>query len=743
MLNQKILNVSRWRQFWLEQALGTLLYFTTAFVISVPLNPGSVYMGQNTDSLFKSIIHSYTTLVIFSALKIFSVAILISFTLQILSAIFSYTTRAFLCLLFYALCIIRTCAIYPALAENWRPFSGQNGLRLFLVQLASLPENSWQRIFVEWAPFGFILILGLIQFVFYFKFFILQNRKIIHANRSHDALELDLESRKFARGSISFLLAAIAFITALFCTNNSFSFSLSREDLGQSKPLIFIFAIDSLRMDRLTQPEFAEVMPFLRKRAAEAALFKPMLVGVPRTFPSWVEIAKCQYSNLTGVRTMFPSRAVRQSASSTLFSAAADEGYETTFVSDFAGDVFPRYNFGIKHIHAPTSNLTTLVENSILQSFVSLQSFLVLPKMHRLLPSLLESAEFADPRLLALKFADALNSDTSQGRPIFATTFFSTAHFPYAAPAPWFREFQKNTPQNQQIFRKDSDQISNANDFKSNGTEKTKANALYNASLKSIDSTLEQIWNELEAKGWSENALFLFFGDHGENLYDGNLGMGHGDGVSGEFATQTPLIVLTRGRAESAVVQDRDESIVRTVDIAPTIARRTGLKLDLTQCDGTPLLDIADKSSNFPRGSAYQESGLWFTSGTKSPEGSLRQNYPGITGLLDIDPGLNYEFVIRSSLVSPINSVKERAWINDKFRLITRSGTNGIVVSLYDRVSDPASSTDLLLESENKTKYISIAQELLRQLNIYLQSRGVEIVRNSDGHFFYSESLAR
>ena len=96
---------------------------------------------------------------------------------------------------------------------------------------------------------------------------------------------------------------------------------------------------------------------------------------------------------------------------------------------------------------------------------------------------------------------------------------------------------------------------------------------MYNGGLNSIDSVIKNLMEELKNKGWLNNSIILIFGDHGENLYDGNMGMGHGDGVGGEFSNVTPLVIFTHGKAKEKQIINTD-SFVKTVDIAPTLAKR-------------------------------------------------------------------------------------------------------------------------------------------------------------------------
>ena len=56
-------------------------------------------------------------------------------------------------------------------------------------------------------------------------------------------------------------------------------------------------------------------------------------------------------------------------------------------------------------------------------------------------PELEGVSELADPKLLSQRALQTLAQVTRNDAPFFMTVFFSTAHFPYAAQAPYYRRF--------------------------------------------------------------------------------------------------------------------------------------------------------------------------------------------------------------------------------------------------------------------------------------------------------------
>ena len=740
-----MLTVKIWRVFWVRYLLESFIFLIPFFIVSLIFSSGFVYMGEDTSSILLMIFKTQPNLVFISLAKIIFTAWIICLGLQFVSSSFKIKYKIIFGFIFFISAIIRICGLYPGVTENWLITQKIEFFRDFIQFISTLNDSARRRTLIEWLPFIIISISFTLNLFIHIKYLTQQSRKVKKARSSIHVDELDKESRIFSIQGVSFLIFFIFGSIFLYNLNSSFKVNLPKNSTNQARPHVFIFAIDSLRFDRLNDPKYSNVMPFLKSKLQDATLFKPMLVGIPRTFPSWVEIATGNYASKTGVRTMFPPRNSKIGKKQTIFESAKDTGYSTIFVSDFAGDIFPRYPFGASEINAPTSNLGTLVENGIISAFSPIQAILTLPNLQRLLPSLLETPEISDPRLIANSISKSLNKFSNISRPVFLTTFFSTAHFPYASPGPWYAKFQKKDEKGNYIFRKTSDQIIIQNDLNKTTIPeylKEQTVSLYDSGLNAIDDTLKDLFDELNYKGWLKNSMILIFGDHGENLYEGNLGMGHGDGVAGEHSNVTPLVIFLNGNAQVNKADIPIKPIIRTIDIAPTIARRINVKMNEQIIDGEPLLDVKEKLSDFPENSAYMETGIWFTSGSLTPENYPRMIYPRVTSLIDIDAGMNYEFYIRPSYSQSIPGVKERAWINEIYRLIARTTKTGVALSLHLR-TDKNAKYDLLEDLSNNNLYRPIANEMLNQMNKYLTSRGVEIIRNSNGSFFYAENISQ
>lgn len=711
-----MLTLKSWKDFCLVQIIGGVLFLIPILFFALLFTSGFFYIGHNTTSIFHVISRSLPLLVFFSAMKIICLTALFCYLLQILSFSFSYKWKLVFGFVFFLSLIFRVICYYPALSNQWYIIHKSKHLQQLVEIISMFPEHSWKRYFINGLPFFICLLVFLINF-FIMMYNLVQKGKLVENVRNSIYIEeLESESKAFSIQGILFLFFLFGSLISLTFLNPSLKLKIPVRTFQSEHPNVFIFAIDSLRFDRLSEEKYANVMPFLRKKLKESVFFKPMIVGVPSSLPSWAELVTGHYAMRSGVRTMFPLRSVRLSKQETLFTAARKKGYSTLIVSDSSGDIFQRYPFGAEITDAPNSDLISLVENRMMNFLVPIQAVLTLPNLQRLFPPILGNKELSEPHLLASAFGKDLDQVAELEKPIFATLYFSTASYL-------------------------DDKLRGEDKV----TLKNKTIAQYDSYLKSIDETLKDVYAALDKNGWLKNSFLVFMGDHGVNLYDEGLGVGHGESVQGEYSTTTPLIFLSSLKEKQNFQFDNNNHpFVRNIDLAPTLFDILQLgKLNLS-FDGSALFNDTISSVNptnhpsFPRNRAYIESGLWYKGSTTTQTGQERIYYPNLIDVLDIDKSFNFEFNIRPDYIQTIPSVKERAWLKGNYKLIVRTTKFGVEPALYLR-NDSNLTHNLITEK----KYKKVASEMFEELNRYVEEMGVEIVPISKNRFIYAENLAQ
>jgi arylsulfatase A-like enzyme len=140
----------------------------------------------------------------------------------------------------------------------------------------------------------------------------------------------------------------------------------------------------------------------------------------------------------------------------------------------------------------------------------------------------------------------------------------------------------------------------------------------------------------------------------------------------------------------------RVASIVRDVDLAPTLAELAGLDA-ATDVDGVSLAPAIGGAA-VPPLLAYAETGLWFTTEIPGLPDGLRLPYPNIGGLTEIDPEHGDEIMLQKGM-RPITVVaKHRMVRDDRWKLVYAPTRAGARFFLFDTAQDPGETRDIAAE---------------------------------------------
>lgn len=450
------------------------------------------------------------------------------------------------------------------------------------------------------------------------------------------------------------------------------------------RPNVLLIAVDSLRADMLrhTPP----VTPHIDALAARGASFDRAYSVMPRTFPSWASILTGRYPHAHGVRHMFPpprDGLVVEGSLPTLLAAA---GYRTAVISDFAGDVFTRGDFGFEHVHAPEFTLESNVRLGGLKLHVHLLPYLVELARGAGFPELLAFERLGDPRWLTDLTLDFV--DRPDPRPFFATVFYSSGHFPFASQAPYYDRFTDPAYRGRSRFHKAT--IGAPLDGPARAAEEAHIRGLYQGAVAASDAAIGDLLAALDARGLLDHTLVVVTADHGETLYEDGLGVGHGDHLYGAATLHVPLVFRFPGHPRPGA---RVAAPTPLVDIAPTLLARLGLP-------APPRLDGVDQSlvieGRAPERSRpiYAETGLTFFPPETDRLDGRRIRYADGFSAFRFDPG-TWAIYLDPAYEHSALLAKHRALIADDRKLVYIPTRDGVRWELYDVVADPGDLHDL------------------------------------------------
>jgi len=448
------------------------------------------------------------------------------------------------------------------------------------------------------------------------------------------------------------------------------------------RPNVLVLAADSLRADRLD----ARTAPNLSRLAERGTRFDRAFVSLPRTFPSWVTILTGRHPHHHGIRSMFPRWEERARDFDALPARMARAGWATGVVSDYAGDIFSRIDLGFGAVDVPQFDLRQLVRQRALERETPLLPVLNSRLGRRFFPVLREMNEAADPELCAGDAVRAMRRLEQSPGPFFLVVFFSTAHFPYAAPAPYYRAFADSAYRGRFKYHKP---VGLGREAPADERDERQVRALYDGSVRAIDDAARSILDALEADGNARNTIVVVTADHGETLYENAHGQGHGDHLFGDEGTHVPLVIVDPRHPGGA----RESAIARDVDVAPTIYALTGVAppLDL---DGRSLAPALTGGHLSPV-NAFAETELWFTEDIPGLPGDLRLPYPDIAHLTEVDSRHGDELVLRANMRALTIVAKHRMTRDDRWKLLYVPTRKGVRWMLYDTRDDPGETRDV------------------------------------------------
>lgn len=456
------------------------------------------------------------------------------------------------------------------------------------------------------------------------------------------------------------------------------------------KPHVLVIGVDSLRVDRLGN---AAVTPHLTAlmNDPQTVSFTEHYVGVPRTFPSWIEMIEGRYAAKTGIRHMFPDFASREGEKQGLVTAFRDAGYRTIAVSDFAGDIFPRFQAGFQTVDAPKLTLKTMIRMMIDRAFPLLTPLVASDLGQVLFPALRESPAYADAGWLARRALDDFGDSKA---PTFLTLFFSTAHFPYAAPFPHYKAFASADYDGAYLFEKNPE--AGLREGAQRDADVAQVRALYDGAVHAVDAEVGRIERELKMRGLWDDTIVVVTADHGEDLYEDGVGQGHGEHLRGRNVLRVPFLVKMPAGARPSV--NKIEFMTRSIDVASTVTAAAGVgggKIG----DGENFLPwVRGERAGDPGLSAYSETEIWFERTGDGFFQKKRLDYPGISGLLDFDQGYSGEIVLNPGYEEALVTAKHRMIADARYKLIYMPTPDGIEYELYDRKADPDDKVNLAAE---------------------------------------------
>jgi len=314
-----------------------------------------------------------------------------------------------------------------------------------------------------------------------------------------------------------------------------------------SKPNVILVSIDTLRADHLGCYGYERnTSPFLDLLAERegAVLFENCIAPAPSTAPSHMSLFTSLLPGVHGVPNVLPNGGANGmrhvKATKPLAYMLMKNGYTTAAITD-GGNLDPSYGFdeGFETYVSEYTGVKNKVDSAI----------------------------------------SWLDQNAGREKPYFLFIHTYEVHAPYLPPAPFDEMFTGDYDGwvRDVCMEFDDDRQKKVSGFASlfkkrkefTGEDVAYLAGLYDGEIAYTDREVERFWKYLEENGLTENLVFVFLSDHGEEF-----------GEHGEFnhkqlydeVVRVPLIMVLPQEAYD-ITENRIEEQVALIDVMPTVLK--------------------------------------------------------------------------------------------------------------------------------------------------------------------------
>jgi arylsulfatase A-like enzyme len=504
---------------------------------------------------------------------------------------------------------------------------------------------------------------------------------------------------------------AIAVIAALgLGIQSSSGLPMAKAPPAGNPPNILIIASDSLRGDRLGcagyRPRRADgpaamgVSPVIDGLAAKSIRFERCYTSIASTLESGVQLMSSQYPQSHGIRQMYPDRETVEAAKKRVVPLASllrERGYDTAAIGDWCAGYYEIMPLGFEHISVSSfDNFKIYMSQAVVMAHFVVPLYFDNPLGYRLFPELQSFAQFVTPKVVTERVERRLETVAREGKPFFWHVFYACNHLPYRSNEPYvsmFAEPDYRGP-NKNGVDFDIDSFIGGTDLESKWKalpekEVRQIRALYDGCTRQFDDCVGEILAALERNGLADNTIVIITADHGDDLYEPGVTLGHGLTFNGGLhANQVPMIVHVPGAPPRVIPET-----VRLIDVVPTLADFAGVEKSATW-QGRSFAGWIRGTEEPEHRPFYGETGFPFIQFTVP--GVVRPTLPPMDECTWIDEDYNYQFVLKPEYKELLVEAKQRCLRTRDWKLVcTPTAAGGRHFALFHLARDPHAETDL------------------------------------------------
>jgi arylsulfatase A-like enzyme len=457
------------------------------------------------------------------------------------------------------------------------------------------------------------------------------------------------------------------------------------EGTKDSKRLnVIIIGSDSLRGDKLGYVGYrprrtdgtasAGVSPNIDALAKRSINLSNCLTPIASTLESGTTLMSSQYPHTHGFRQMYPSEETVKAAKASISPIAQilrKEGYDTAAIGDWCAGYYEVMPLGFEHISVSTyDNFKIYMSQAVVLAHFVIPLYFDHDIGYDIFPRLGSFAQFVTPKVVTNRVTQRLDQVAKSGEPFFWHVFYSCNHLPYRNPEPYSSMFTDPDYEgpNKNGVAFDIDEFIGGTDLENKwkalpDKEIQQIRDLYDGCTRQFDDNVGDILKALEKSGLADNTIVIITADHGDNLYEEGVTLGHGLTFNGGLqANHIPMLVRLPN-AEPRTIPEQ----VRLIDILPTLADLLEVEKPLNW-EGQSFSKWLDGSETPKSRAFYGETGFPFIQ--FRVKGIERPKLPPMDQMTYIEESFNYQFVLKKEYEQPLVQAKQRCLATEKWKLI-------------------------------------------------------------------------
>jgi arylsulfatase A-like enzyme len=400
-----------------------------------------------------------------------------------------------------------------------------------------------------------------------------------------------------------------------------------------------------------------------------------------------------RYPHSHGIRQMYPDRETVEKTkrdTTPIASMLRETGYDCAAIGDWCAGYYEVVPLGFEHVSVSSfDNFKIYMSQAVVMAHFVVPLYFDNALGYRVFPQLKSFAQFVTPEVVTKRVEQRLANVASEGKPFFWHVFYSCNHLPYRSAEPYVSMFADPTYRgpNRNGVDFDIDEFIGGTDLESKWkalppAEINQIRALYDGCTRQFDDCVAKILAALARHQLEDNTIVIITGDHGDDLYENGVTLGHGLTFNGaNHANRVPMIVHLPGATPRVISE-----AVRLVDVAPTIADLVGIP-HAPDWEGQSFATWLRGETPVNR-PFYGETGFPFIQ--FSVPGVTRPKLPAMDEMTFIDKTFNYQFVLKSEYREALVDAKQRCLRTANWKLVCTPTTNGgRHFGLFDNRKDP------------------------------------------------------